>query len=70
MQLREYLKGKDRKEFACKIGTTKNYVNLLACMDRRPGPNLAARIEQATDGQVSRMELLYPEEPNKYRIMK
>lgn len=61
MRLKDYLKGKDRDEFAKLIGTTKNYVNLLVCGSRRPSPELAAKIEQATNGAVKRLELLYPE---------
>ncbi len=62
MDLKQFLKGKDRKNFATQIGTTKNYINLLACRNRRPSPDLALRIEEATGGAVSRMELLYPEQ--------
>lgn len=61
MELKTYLKNKSRVDFAQLIGTTKNYVNLLVCNQRRPSPELALRIEQATGGQVSRLELLYPE---------
>ncbi|MCK4828582.1 helix-turn-helix domain-containing protein [bacterium] len=60
MRLKDYLKGKDRKEFAEQIGTTKNYVNLLVCNSRRPSPELALKIEQATNGAVNKLELLYP----------
>jgi DNA-binding transcriptional regulator YdaS (Cro superfamily) len=62
MKLKQYLKKKDRAAFAAKIGTTKNYVNLLSCGLRRPGPELALKIEIETQGDVSRMELLYPGE--------
>jgi DNA-binding transcriptional regulator YdaS (Cro superfamily) len=68
MDLRSYLKSKSRAEFARILGTTKNYVNVLACGSSRPSPSLALRIEQATDGQVTRDELLFPElyeQPNK-----
>ena len=61
MELTEYLKKKDRAVFAKQIGTTKNYVNILSCGSRRPSPEMALRIEQATGGAVTRMELLYPE---------
>lgn len=40
------------------------HVSLLTHMKmgrRRPSPDLALRIEKATDGKVSRMELLYPD---------
>lgn len=61
MKLKEYLKGKDRAEFAKDVETTENYINLLACNSRRPSPELALKIEQATGGAVTRLELLYPE---------
>jgi DNA-binding transcriptional regulator YdaS (Cro superfamily) len=59
--LKKYLKGKSRESFAHSIGTTKNYVNLLVVHLRRPSPDLALRIEQATGGQVTRDMMLYPE---------
>lgn len=62
MTLKQYLKlkKKDRQWFAEKIGTTKNYVNNLAC-GARPSPELALKIEKATAGKVTRDELLFPE---------
>jgi len=60
MDLKEYLKGRSREEFAKQIGTTKNYLNLLVCRSRRPSPELAFKIEQITGGVVDRMALLYP----------
>ncbi len=61
MDLKTYLKGKDRAAFAILVGTTKNYINLLACGARRPSPDLALKIEQMTNGEVTRDELLFPE---------
>ena len=61
MKLNIYLKRKDREKFARLIGTTKNYVNLLACGSRRPSPELAVKIEKATNGQVTFEELLRPD---------
>lgn len=61
MKLKEYLKGKSRKKFAVLVGTTKSYIDLLCCGQRRPSPELALKIDQATKGQVTRMELLYPD---------
>ena len=60
MTLNKYLKRKDREFFAGLIGTTKNYVNLLACGSRRPSPELALKIEKATKGEVTVLELLFP----------
>jgi len=62
MNLKDYLKSKDKSKFAKQIGTTKNYLNLLIYGIRRPSPELAKKIEEATHGKVSRWELLYPEE--------
>ena len=61
MKLNTYLNGQDRKLFAEKIGTTLNYVNNL-CSDSVyvPGRKLALRIQEATGGAVTVMELLYP----------
>jgi len=61
MYLKDYLKSKNRDEFAKLVGTTKNYINLLTCGSRRPSPKLALKIEQATNSEVTRMELLYPD---------
>jgi len=61
MKLNKYLKGKDRVKFAAAIGTTKNYVSLLACGSRRPSPELAQKIEKATNGEVTFLELLHPD---------
>ena len=60
MVLKQYLKGRDRALFAAKIGTTKNYINLLTCGARRPSPDLALLIEMESEGAVNRMELLFP----------
>lgn len=61
MNLKTYLQGKDRAEFAKVVGTTKNYINNL-CSDSVyvPGRKLALRIQEATGGQVTVMELLFP----------
>jgi len=60
MDLKSYLKGKSRREFAEKIGTSLNYINNLCQRPTQAGKNIALRIEQATGGAVTRMELLYP----------
>ncbi len=62
-KLKEFLKGKSREDFAKEIGTTKNYVNLLVTDQRRPSPGLALRIQEATGGQVTVWELLFPDKP-------
>jgi plasmid maintenance system antidote protein VapI len=57
MDLKQFLKGKDRKNFAIQLGTTKNYINLLVCRARRPSPDLALRISELTGIPV--MDLLF-----------
>lgn len=60
MELVKYLKGKDRAEFAKKIRSTKNYVNLLCCKQRRASPELSLKIQKASDEKVTILELLFP----------
>jgi transcriptional regulator with XRE-family HTH domain len=58
MDLKRYLKGKNRALFASRVGTTKNYINLLACGSRRASPDLALRIEAESGGEVTLRELV------------
>jgi DNA-binding transcriptional regulator YdaS (Cro superfamily) len=60
MKLKEYLKTSSNEELAEKIGSTANYVHLLKYNQRRPSPELALKIEKATGGKVTVLELLYP----------
>jgi len=63
MDLKNYLKNKNRNEFALSVGTTLNYLKILMYdKNRRPSPTLALKIEQATGGAVSFRELLLPME--------
>ena len=65
MKLKTYLKGKNDSDFSAEIGTTPNYLfQLKYNKRRRPSPALALKIEKATGGQVTVMELLFPEKPN------
>jgi len=64
MDLRTYLTGKSRKEFAVKLQTSVFYVNNL-CQGVTPGKKLALKIEQATGGAVTLRELLFPKEATK-----
>ena len=62
MNLKTYLKNKDDKQFAEEIGTTEKYLfQLKYNKRRRPSPKLALKIEEATKGQVTVMELLFPD---------
>ena len=49
-------------ELASMIGVHFSYITYLHNGKRRPSPELAAKIEQVTKSQVTRMELLYPEQ--------
>ena len=64
MDLRTYLKGKSRKEFADKIKTSVNYINNLCQRPQQCGKNTALRIEEATGGAVTLRELLFPNPPD------
>lgn len=50
-------------DFAKKVGVSREYLNGIINSGKRPSPNLAAAIEQATGGAVTRMELLYGDRP-------
>jgi len=60
MELKRYLKNKNRRRFAAQIGTSYGYLRLLLSCVRRPSPDLAARISAATNGEVTIEELLFP----------
>lgn len=63
MTLKEYLKLRQISvnEFAKDVGIDYTYVSRLKNGERRPSPDVALRIEKATQGMVTRMDLLYPE---------
>ena len=50
------------KQFAAQVEISDAYLSHIIAGHRRPSPRLAQRIEEATDGQVTRLELLYPKE--------
>jgi DNA-binding transcriptional regulator YdaS (Cro superfamily) len=54
------LKNISNKDMAKLIGIHFSYVTHILKNRRRPSPDLALKIEQATGGQVTAMELLYP----------
>ena len=62
MKLKLYLdiRGKSMTEFAQETGLTLSYISRIIAGNRRPSPQVAAQIEKATKGKVSRLELLYP----------
>ena len=67
MELREYLKTSKRSRRALSDSIGVHYMHLSNIIRgaRRPSPSLALRIEEATGGQVTRLELLYPEQKPK-----
>ena len=62
MDLKTYFKssGVTRKELADKIGSSVNYINNLCQRPFLCGKVTALRISEATGGQVTVMELLFP----------
>jgi len=60
MKIKDYFKKESVKEF-CLINNF-NYGSFRVLMAGRykPSPEMALRIEKATKGKVSRLELLYP----------
>ncbi len=64
MKLDEYLfrTRKTQTAFAEELGIQRQYFNSLVRGRRVPGRYLARKIEKATNGQVTVLELLFPEE--------
>lgn len=66
MILEEYLfihrKKTSRNELANLIGISKGHLMRIVKGQCRPSPTSAAKIEVATNGQVTRTEALYPED--------
>lgn len=62
MKLAEYLEKNDitTTDFAERCELSQPYIWQIANGQRRPSPDVAERIELATGGQVTAMELLYP----------
>lgn len=64
MQLAEYLFRHRIKqtEFAKRVGVSRVHLGEILRGRRRPSISLARRIEHSTSGEVSKEELLFPEE--------
>ena len=62
MKLKDYLKKNDRtlKSFCLQNDFVYGYLRHISNKRKRPSPEMALRIEKATKGKVTRMELLYP----------
>ena len=62
MKLKEFVSAHGAsKKLAASIGVHHVYMNALVNNRRRPSPRLALRIQEATGGAVTVMELLYPD---------
>ena len=63
MELRKYLKDEKYSldDFAKIVGCTQPHISLICSKKRRPSPDLALKIEEITAGEVTLIELLYPD---------
>ena len=64
MDLKTYLKRTNQTPYAfCRDhGFKRTMVYYILHHQRRPSPRMASRIERATGGAVTRLELLYPDD--------
>lgn len=64
MKLREWMFRKEKKisDLAREINVNRSQLNQIVLGKRKPNPQLAAKIEKATNGEVTLRELLFPEE--------
>lgn len=62
MKLSEYLKKRKitQAKLAIATGCSKAHISQICRFGRRPSPDVAARISDATGGEVSVLDLLYP----------
>ena len=60
--LLNYLKknGIDQSTFASKVGCNQSHISLICKGARRPSPELALKIQEATGGRITVLALLYP----------
>ena len=64
MKLKNYLKYKNLtiSRFAFEAKLKQPHLSLIINGSRRPSPELALKIEEATKGEVTVLELLFPKE--------
>ena len=64
MNLRHWQEWKQlkNKDLADLFEVDQSYITYLLKGKRKPSPDLAEKIERITEGAVTRLELLYPEE--------
>ena len=60
--LKEYLQDHKLKDVAAAASVSEPYLSQIANGHRRPSPPVADRVCEATNGQVTKMSLLYPEQ--------
>jgi len=62
MLLKEYLEkyGVTKTSFAKRIGKSRHLVHLIVNKGHIPKADVAVRVEEATEGKVSKEEVLYP----------
>jgi len=51
----------DKQKIAAACGVTLRHIDYILSGQRRPSPDLALKIEQVTNGEVTRDELLFPD---------
>jgi transcriptional regulator with XRE-family HTH domain len=56
------LKGIHQKDMAETIGIKPSSLSMILSGKTKPSLEVASRIEQITNGEITRMDLLYPEE--------
>ena len=63
MNLKKFLNKNNltQREFSEILNIHYMHLNMILKKKRRPSPELALKIEKATSGEVTVMELLYPE---------
>lgn len=64
MNLREWLfkNKKSVTDFAKELNVSRTHLNLISSGIRKPSPELAKQIEKATKKEVTKEELLFPED--------
>ena len=64
MKLKEYIKsnGMSVSEFAHIVGISRQHMNNIIHGHRKVSRNIAVAIEDATDGELNRVQLIWPED--------
>jgi plasmid maintenance system antidote protein VapI len=63
MDLEQYLfiKKIKQKDFAKKVGCSQAHISVICAKKRRPSPDMAIKMVEATAGEVSLTDLLFPD---------